>query len=247
MSYFPAANDWAVMYNNYTGAGTYLSVINPTGGLLQMTSNVSPSAYWQVFPLNGVNYVRNKAAGASLQLDVIISNQVYMPSLQRTDASAKGQQWSFISDIASGIEFWNLESAAAGSSVQLDTYSDTLQPVFEIGGHSGQMWSFSQVGKINDVAFSTVAGVRSLHICISHKIDVLIILVHWVGSSNSFRNEFCSPNCRFTGRHWRLSFEHCFICKDNRIFQNEPPFSHPTGLFSHLRRADIYVFFNSWW
>lgn len=158
MSYFPVPNDWAVMYNNYTGSGTFLAAISPSGGLLQMTSNISPSAYWQILSVNGVNYIRNKAAGASLQLDVILSNQISMPSLQKADTSAKGQQWSFLSDVASGTEFWNVESAGA-SGVQLDTYSDTLQPFFEFGGHSGQMWSFSSVGKVNDVAFSTVAGV----------------------------------------------------------------------------------------
>jgi hypothetical protein len=157
VSYFPAPNDWALMYNNYTGAGTYLSAINPSGGLLQMTSNTSPSAYWQIFPSNGVYYIRNKAGGASLQLDVILSNSVYMPSLQAADIAAKGQQWSF----ASNTPFWIVESAGAGSAVQLDTYSDTLQPFFEVGGHSGQSWSFSSVGKINDVAFSTVGGVAT--------------------------------------------------------------------------------------
>jgi hypothetical protein len=147
------------MFNNYTGAGTFLSAINPSGGLLEMTSDTSPSAYWQVFPLDGVYYIRNKAAGASLQLDVILSNQVYMPALRAADISAEGQQWDFISDTASGVTFWNVESAGSGTTVQLDTYSDTLQPFFEAGGHSGQMWSFSSVGEINDVAYSTVGGV----------------------------------------------------------------------------------------
>jgi hypothetical protein len=161
-SYFPAPNDWAIMYNNYTGSGMVLSAISTTGGLLQMTSNVSPSAYWQVFPDNEIYYIRNKATGASLQLDVIFSaeDQAYMPSLQSADSSTPGQQWTFISDVVNDVEFWNVESAGA-SGVQLDTYSNTLQPFFEAAGHSGQMWSFSSVGNINDVAFSTVAGVGS--------------------------------------------------------------------------------------
>jgi len=150
------------MYNNYTGSGMVLSAISTTGGLLQMTSNVSPSAYWQVFPDNEIYYIRNKATGASLQLDVIFSaeDQAYMPSLQSADSSTPGQQWTFISDVVNDVEFWNVESAGA-SGVQLDTYSNTLQPFFEAAGHSGQMWSFSSVGNINDVAFSTVAGVGS--------------------------------------------------------------------------------------
>ncbi len=51
--------------------------------------------------------------------------------------------------------------SVAGSAVQLDAYSDTLQPFFEVGGHSGQLWSFSSVAKVNDVAFSTVGGVAT--------------------------------------------------------------------------------------
>ena len=86
-----------------------------------------------------------------------------MPSLQSADSSASGQKWNFISDVYNDIEFWNAESEGA-SGVQLDTYSDTLQPFFEVAGHSGQMWSFSSVGNINDVAFSTVAGVRDLQV-----------------------------------------------------------------------------------
>ncbi|KAE9372520.1 HET-domain-containing protein [Stipitochalara longipes BDJ] len=161
-SYFPAPNDWAIMYNNYSGSGLVLSAINPTGGLLQMTSTVSPSAYWQIFPLNNIYYIRNKATGASLQLDAIFSaqDQAYMPSLQSADSSASGQQWNFISDVVNDVQFWNVESGGA-SGVQLDTYSNTLQPFFEAAGHSGQMWSFSSVGKINDVAFSTIAGVSA--------------------------------------------------------------------------------------
>ena len=212
-SYFPAPNDWAIMYNNYSGSGLALSVTNSAGGLLQMTSNVSPSAYWQIFPLNNIYYIRNKATGASLQLDVIFSTQAeaYMPSLQPASSSASGQQWNFISDIVNNVEFWNVESGGA-SGVQLDTYSDTLQPFFEVAGHSGQMWSFSSVGKINDVAFSTVAGVSCLHFTLNKS------LLMGAGLGNSCSDQHRSPNCKFYGWFGSLNYpafessERGFIC-----------------------------------
>lgn len=120
-----------------------------------MSAGTSSAAYWQILKIDGAYHIRNKAAGSTFQLDVIYSNQVPMPSLLREDPSAQGQQWRVI---ANSI-FYNIESDGPGSNVQLDTYSDTLQPFFENGGHSGQLWSFSSVGLINDATFSTVGGV----------------------------------------------------------------------------------------
>jgi hypothetical protein len=61
--------------------------------------------------------IRNRVAGASLQLDVVYSNQVPMPSLQREDVSAKGQQWS----IEISIRFYLISSAGPRPNLHLDT------------------------------------------------------------------------------------------------------------------------------
>ncbi len=169
----PNSNTWYTLYNNYTGAGSYLSLINSRGGFLQITSQTSTSTNWQFFLLSSpanTYIIRNQASGPFSNLGTIFQSGSQVPYIEVASASANSSDelWTLRQNGGS----WGIKNVNLGENGYVDTYSDTLRPFLDVWDHSGDYWVFTPNGNVDDISYSTVVQVSS-------KILVSVSSMNW--------------------------------------------------------------------
>jgi hypothetical protein len=155
-------NTWYAVFHHPTEASIVLQLIpgNDNGSLTMLAPDPTlQNYYWQILTFGIYYSFRNRALGASKQLDVWKNYADTYPDnthpvMADTSIDAPGQIWQMT---ATGDGYWYLTTTANGSNARLDVHEFYPEPFIDtMGGvHMGEYWSFSSIEPINDVAFST--------------------------------------------------------------------------------------------
>jgi hypothetical protein len=136
-----------LLTNDYAGTCKQLAPNGASTSSVMAAASSSDSAeqwYLRLAPLTGYYYMHTRAVGDAQALDVYNDQDTSSTSLTFAAAGHfTGQYWRF--------DFWGhgtyrLSNNFTGTGVSLDTYADTLQPFLDSGDHSGQHWTFGELG-----------------------------------------------------------------------------------------------------